>query len=105
MGVQGLGASPDMLTPEEAQLLLRIRVRKVQLRAAHARRKHVANNHATMPHGADTQRTLTTANMRVGAAAACKPRPCASHSWGHAGCVVCMDIACAPAQACMYCVY
>lgn len=60
----GLGASPDMLTPEEAQLLLRIRVRKVQLRAAHARRKHVANNHATMPHGADTQRTLTTANMR-----------------------------------------
>ena len=63
--MQGVGMEVETLSPEERQLLRRIRVRKVQLKAAHQRRKAVANNAPTLPRGADTQRNLTTGNMRV----------------------------------------
>ena len=63
--LQGVGMEVDTLTPEQKQLLHRIRVRKVQLRAAHQRRKAVANNQALLPHAADPERKLTTSHMRV----------------------------------------
>ena len=57
----------DALSPEEQQLLRRIRVRKVQLRAAHQRKKSVTNNQAVLPRAADPERKLTTSSMRVSA--------------------------------------
>ena len=55
----------DALSPEDRALLRRIRVRKVQLKAAHSRKKSVTNNQAILPRGADPERKLTTSHMRV----------------------------------------
>ena len=56
----------DELTPEELELLGQIKDRKRVLVAAHRRRKSAANNNPVMPRGRDTERSISTGEMKVG---------------------------------------
>lgn len=55
----------DDLTPEQRELLKKIRARKTIVVAAHRRKKSAANNAPIKPRRVDADRTSTTQHMKV----------------------------------------
>jgi nucleolar GTP-binding protein len=55
----------DGLSPEQRQLLGKIRARKIVVLARHRRQKSAANNQALLPRRADAQRSINTTAMKV----------------------------------------
>ncbi|KAJ9522851.1 hypothetical protein QJQ45_023631, partial [Haematococcus lacustris] len=61
----GMSDDDDELTEEQATDLMRIRLRKKALIKQHRMKKGTAGRQSVMPHKADTDRSLTTSNMKA----------------------------------------
>ncbi|KAL6763518.1 P-loop containing nucleoside triphosphate hydrolase protein [Haematococcus lacustris] len=61
----GMSDDDDELTEEQATDLMRIRLRKKAMIKQHRMKKGTAGRQSVMPHKADTDRSLTTSNMKA----------------------------------------